>query len=94
MKVQVNYYNNTVDGSEMIDPALVTATDNAEPTSRVLSGSEDGGYAQEWQEPAIMPDGRKCNRMYLFTQDEIDAVEDAEDLPWDDEHVVRIILID
>jgi hypothetical protein len=98
MKVQVGYSNSTIAGSEQIDPSLVNATGNAEPTGRLLDGSEDHGYAEEWQEPAVMPDGRRCSRMYLFEDDEIvDADGEPllpEDYPWDDEHVSRIILIE
>jgi hypothetical protein len=96
--VRVSYYNHFSEDAEHIEPSLVEATDNAEPTSRVLEGSEDHGYAEEWQEPAIMPDGRKCFRIYLFTEDEIINNEgesmEAENYPWDDEHVARIILAD
>ena len=98
--VQVGYNNTTIKGSETIDPSLVKATgQNAEPTSRLLDGSEDHGYAEEWQEPALMPDGRPCYRMYLFDSEElIDELTgeqiNAEDYPWDDDHVRRIILVD
>jgi len=91
--VQVHYGNTTIDGAEQIDPALVEATGHAEPTSRVLDGSEDHGYAEEWQEPAVMPDGRPCLRMYLFDDDEV-CEEEAENYPWDDDHVKRIVLLD
>jgi hypothetical protein len=96
--VQVGYDNATIVDSERIDPSLVKATDNARPTGRLLDRSEDYGYAEEWQEPATMPDGRQCLRMYLFDKDEItdDNGEplEAEDYPWDDDHVQRIILLD
>lgn len=90
--VPVGYSNTDAQSTEQVDQALVTATGNAEPTSRLLDGSSDHGYAEEWAEPAVMPDGRKCERMYLFTADEI--AEDAENYPWDNEHVARIRLID
>lgn len=97
--VQVSHYNHSDSANELIDPSVVEATgENAEPTSRVLDGSSDHGYAEEWQEPATLPDGRKCYRMYLF--DESAIVDDdgepmeAEDYPWDDEHVARILLAD
>jgi hypothetical protein len=96
--VEISYYNHSQAGSELIDPALVPRTGNAQPTSRVLEGSSDHGYAQEWAEPAVLTDGRKCERIYLFTADEIvdDAGEplEAEDYPWDDDHVRRIRLLD
>lgn len=91
--VQVSYCNTSRKDAETIDAAKVESTGNAEPTSRVLNGSEDSGYAEEWQEPAVMPDGRKCLRSYLFTAEETTDLE-AENYPWDDDHVKRIILID
>jgi len=93
--VQVSHCNHYVADSERVDPSEVVATSNAEPSGRLLNGSEDGGYACEWQEPATMPDGRPCLRMYLFTDGEYDeAGDEADELPWDDDHIVRIILID
>lgn len=84
------------DNVEQVDASLVTgAGESAQETGRVLAGSKDQGYASEWSEPATLPDGRKCHRMYLFTNEEIEAAgEDASNLPWDDEHVSRIILRD
>ncbi|MDP3770850.1 MAG: hypothetical protein Q8R16_00950, partial [bacterium] len=75
-------------------PSLVQGTGDAYPTSRVLEGSSDHGYAEEWAEPAMLPDGTECYRMYLFADDEVIG-EDGEPLepdmlPWDDEHVARI----
>lgn len=94
--VQVSWINVSDPHNETVDVSLVVSIgDGAEPTSRVLDGSEDHGYAQEWSEEARMPDGRKCYRMYLFTAEEVEAAgENSEDLPWDDEHVARIILAD
>lgn len=97
--VQVGYNNTTIPGSAQIDPVLVKATgENAQPTSRLLDGSEDHGYSEEWAEPATMPDGRKCHRMYLFDEDDISDDNgdplDPESYPWDNNHVKRIILID
>lgn len=84
--------------TESIDPSLVEATGNAEPTSRLLDGSQDHGFAEEWAESAVMPDGRKCSRIYLFESSEIvnDDGEplEAENYPWDDAHVARILLAD
>jgi hypothetical protein len=96
--VNVTWYNYAAHGTEMIDAAEVKATGNAFPTSRVLNGSSDHGYEQEWFEPAVLPDGRSCYRVYLFdegdiTDDNGDPI-DAEDYPWDDQHVRRIKLRD
>lgn len=97
--VPVGYTNTDTQAMDRINPADVRATgENAEPTSRLLDGSSDHGYAEEWQEPATMPDGRACYRMYLFTADDIVDADgeplDAEDYPWDNAHVRRIRLID
>lgn len=93
--VQISYRNCYDPKAETIDAArvLVATGDCAEPTSRLLAGSEDHGYAEEWQEPAVLPDGRKCYRMYLFDAEDI-ADKDPEFYPWDDDHVRRIILVD
>jgi len=92
--VQISAYNHSDSSCEVIDPTLVEATGNAEPTGRLLDGSEDHGYAEEWAESAILPDGRTCQRMYLFAANEIIGDDgeplEAEDYPWDDEHVMRI----
>lgn len=92
--VEISPYNHSQATNKLIDPSTVVAIGNAEPTSRVLDGSEDHGFAEEWAEPAVLPDGEKVYRMYLFTADEIvnDDGEplDAEDYPWDDAHVWRI----
>lgn len=93
MSVQISYTNTSSPHNASIDPALVIATGQAEPTSRVLDGSEDSQYAQEWLEPAMLPDGRQCFRAYLFSAEDIDGVE-AGDYPWDNNHVERIILAD
>lgn len=94
--VQISYSNTSNPANELVEPSLTNGTGNAEPTSRVLDGSEDHGYAEEWAEPAVLPDGRKCSRMYLFDADEIvndDGVPlEAENYPWDDAHVARILL--
>jgi hypothetical protein len=98
MKVSLTYNNENRSDDELIDPALVEPTGNAEPTSRVLDGSSDHGYAEEWQEPAVLPDGRECYRMYLFDDEDITGENGerllAEDYPWDDEHVRRVLLVD
>ena len=97
--MQVHYSNTTDPYADLVDLSLVTSTgEAAEPTSRQLDGSEDNGYTEEWREPAVMPDGTSCYKMYLFSEDDI-TYEDgeprlAEDYPWDDEHVRRVVLAD
>jgi len=43
-----------------------------------------------------MPDGRKCYRIYLFNEDEIKDDDgellEADEYPFDHEHVQRIVL--
>ena len=96
--VEISAYNHSDKANELIDPSRVTPTGNAEPTSRLLDGSEDHRYAEEWAEPATLPSGEKCYRMYLFRADEITSDDgepmDPEDYPWDDDHVMRIKLLD
>ena len=68
---------------------------NAEPTNRVLDGSGDHGYAEEWAEPGhVVIDGerRPASLMYLF--DEEECGDDPENYPWDEHHAVRILLRD
>jgi hypothetical protein len=97
-KVQVSHYNYREKDTEQIDPSLVAATEQAQPTARILDGSDDNGFAEEWQEPAVMPDGRKCYRVYLFNKDEITDEDgellEADQYPFDHEHVRRIVLIE
>jgi hypothetical protein len=99
-KVHVTWTNENRTGDEMIDPALaeVETGTQAYPTSRLLDGSSDHGYAEEWAEPATLPDGRPCLRMYLFDDEDIHDEEGepllAENYPWDHEHVRRILLLD
>lgn len=96
--VQISAYNHSDKSSAVIDPALVVPTGNAEPSSRLLNGSEDHGYAEEWLEPAVLPDGRECSRVYLFSAGDIVSDDgeplEAEDYPFDDAHVVRIRVSD
>jgi hypothetical protein len=95
--VTVGYYNYSAENDDKIDPSMVIPSGNAEPTSRVLGGSTDHGFAEEWAEPATMPNGDRCHRMYLFDLSDITDDEgeplDAEDYPWDDAHVARIKLV-
>lgn len=69
---------------------------DAYPTGRLLDGSEDHGYAEEWEEPAQLPDGRKGHLVYLFDDDDITYEDgdpkEAENYPWDEEHVKCFVL--
>lgn len=81
---------------EMVDIATVKTTGQAEPTNRVL----EPYIAAEYQEPAVMADGRKCLKIYQFSADVVkDAQADGndtweEDLPWNDEHVDHVVIYD
>ena len=82
---------------ETVDIATVITTDQAESINRVF---EESYIAAEYQEPAVMPDGRKCLKIYQFDEDEVkDAQADDNDaweesLPWDDEHVDHVVIYD
>ena len=94
MTKMVNVINSNK--GETIDITTVTTTDQAEATNRVL----EHYIAAEYQEPAVMPDGRKCLKIYQFDEDEVkDAQADDNDaweesLPWDDEHVNHVVIYD
>ena len=83
-------------GGETVDIATVITTDQAEATNRVL----EDYIAAEYQEPAVMPDGRKCLKIYQFDADDVkDAQADDNDaweeyLPWDNEHVDHVVIYD
>jgi dCMP deaminase len=92
--VEISAHNHSEPTNTRIDPALVKSTGNAEPTGRLLNGSEDHSCAEEWAEPAVLPSGEKVSRMYLFEAEDITADNGeplpAEDYPWDNAHVARI----
>ena len=61
---------------------IIIDGDGAQPTSRVLDGSSDHGYAQEWVEYGTYQ-GRRVKVIYLFDDDDILDIDEAENLPWD-----------
>lgn len=64
-------------------------------TGRVLDGSSDHGYAEEWQVTGVLlvnNESRQAKATYLFTEQE--AAQDADCYPWDHNHVARFILVD
>ena len=73
------------------------ATSQAEPTSRLLScDSEDHWAAQEWVEYGTIG-GKECTAYYLFSTDDItdddgNEFEEADMYPWDNDHLVRIVI--
>lgn len=72
---------------DAIDPDEVKPTGEAYPTGRLLDGSSDHGWDQEYFEPATLPDGRTCTRVYLFddsdTQDDEGQPLQEEFYPWE-----------
>jgi hypothetical protein len=95
--VHLTSYNTEGSNDPLVNLDTVVTTDHAYPTGRLLDGSTDHGYSEEWAEPARLSDGRKCLKMYLFDHDDI-VVEgeqlEAENYPWDNEHVKRVKLVD
>ena len=81
---------------ETVDVATIRTIGQATATNRIL----DPYVAAEYQEPAIMPDGRKCLKVYQFEERELrdaqangnDAWEEA--LPWDEGHVDHVVIYD
>jgi hypothetical protein len=65
--VPVVWSNTDTESDEMVNPNLVKEIDQAEPTNRVLDGSSDHGYAEEWACNAKLPDGRPCRKVWLFS---------------------------
>jgi len=63
---------------------------NAEPTSRLLDGSEDHWASEEWEQPSSVR-GQLCTIYYLFDADDIVDADDepleADRYPWDAEHI-------
>lgn len=90
------YLDNCTPSGEQVDFSAIKSTGNAEPSSRILNGSSDHGFDQEWLEPATLADGRACSLVYLLNDEDF-LDEDGE--PFDDlsnvdwfEHLVRVRL--
>lgn len=100
-KIEIKYdhtsYSETIG---VIDFGSIEPTDDAYPTSRVLEGSEDHGYDEEWHEPGQLPDGRKGHTVYLFDSDDINRAtitcpdNPPENYPWDDNHVKCFVVVE
>ena len=94
MTKKVNVLNGNK--GETVIAAEVSPAGQAEPTNRVL----EHYISAEYQEPAVMPDGRKCLKIYQFDEDALREAQandnDAweESLPWDDEHVDHVVIYD
>jgi hypothetical protein len=66
----------------------------AEPTSRLLAGSDDQWAAEEWAEPCevdIEGEWRPASLIYLFRAS--DVAEQTEDYPWGSS-IERVLLKD
>ena len=75
---------------------LFVSLDNAEMTGRILEGTDDHGYAEEWSERGTY-NGEPCTLIYLFDNDDIcdangNELEETDQYPWDLEHMARIIM--
>jgi hypothetical protein len=93
--IPVQYTNGDAKPEAFVAFGAFDATDNAEPSSRVLDGSIDHGFAEEWLEPGtVVIDGQARPAVRVFLFDESDITEQAEDYPWDAEHCARILLRD
>lgn len=78
MAKRVNVLNGNK--GETVIAAEVSPAGQAEPTNRVL----EHYIAAEYQEPAVMPDGRKCLKIYQFDMSEVkDAQADGNDI-WEE----------
>lgn len=95
MLIPVQYTNGDAQPVARVSFADFESSGNAQPTSRMLDGSLDHGFAQEWIEPGhITIDGerRPARLVYLFS--DADCRDEAADYPWDAAHAARILLAD
>ena len=88
MKIELRDYDGYTKIGDL-DETDIIETGQAEPTSRVLDGSSDHGYIEEWVRYGHLKDGRNIKTVYLFDEDDLkdedgnDLYEDAGDYPWD-----------
>lgn len=100
--VEVRYTNtNMGDPVAIVDFSAFEPTDQAAPSARCLSGSDDHWAAAEYTEDGhVVIDGerRKAVRVFLFSAvditDETGEPIPDEDYPWDAKHCARILLLD
>lgn len=104
MKAPATYHDSFDAGAEFVDIGLAIPTDK--PYFYTLQQDEDevanpeslAPVEERWAEPARLPDGRKCLRIYVFNED--DMTDDngerlvPENYPWDEIHIRRIKLIE
>jgi hypothetical protein len=95
LAIPVQYTNGDAEPVAYVAFGSFEASDNAEPSSRVLDGSIDHGYAEEWLElGTVVVDGERRPAVRVFLFDDSDIAEQAEDYPWDADHCARILLRD
>lgn len=95
LAIPVQYNNGDAEPVTFVSFGSFEASDNAEPSSRVLDGSIDHGYDEEWLEPGtVVVDGKSRQAVRVFLFDDFDIAEQAEDYPWDADHCARILLRD
>ena len=70
---------------------------DAYATCRVLEGSTDSSYAEEWIE-RVAQNGVEYDIYYLFDDDDITNTDGTpkldEDYPWDDDHISKIVEVE
>ena len=104
MKAPLSYNENFDPKAEFIDVGQALATDK--PYLRTPFEDEDettnpehfGALNEEWAEPAMLPDGRRCLRIYEFSEEDITddngARLEPDAYPWDESHVRHIKLVE
>ena len=97
MTIQITRLGNVEKAIGSIEYSEIRDIENAEPTSRVLDGSYDHGFAEEWSAPAkLFGTDAVGTVIYLFTESDITDDDgeplDAEFYPWDEEHTARVIV--
>lgn len=77
--------------SNEIESALAqfrASSNGAQPTNRLIPGASSAMDPQEWSERGTI-NGQSAEVFYIFSEEEASS-EDAENYPWDAEHVDRI----
>jgi hypothetical protein len=90
------YYDNSTPTGETVDLSTITPNGNAFCSGRVLDGSSDHGYGQEWLESATLADGRECSLVYLLDNEDFEdengeVYDDLSYVDWEN-HLVRVRL--
>ena len=83
-------YSHYLGAFPTIDPDMVIST--GVPAEAAGISLEGRYYSNTWLEPAYLPDGQKCLKVYRFKDSEIYGQAIAE-YPWDKDHVEIIFPI-